>query len=132
VTQHPPKLDHAFLDLQRGRLRALRGEMLKVMRRNDIEQQSVNAEENDHALEFEDDAQRLAANELSGNLSTAEAARLEEIDRALQKIEVGNYGYSEESGEPIPVDRLEAQPQARYTLKEQEARDRDAGKTPSV
>ena len=37
---------------------------------------------------------------------------LEQIDRALQRIEGGTYGVSEVSGKPIPIDRLEAVPYA--------------------
>jgi DnaK suppressor protein len=45
------------------------------------------------------------------------------IDRALQKIEDGTYGFSDLSGDPIPTERLEAVPDAIYTVAEQEARE---------
>lgn len=45
--------------------------------------------------------------------------RLGDIQRALQKIEDGTYGLSDESGEPIPQSRLEAFPDALYTEREQ-------------
>ena len=35
----------------------------------------------------------------------------EKIDRALQKIENGDFGICEECGEPISVKRLEARPE---------------------
>jgi DnaK suppressor protein len=41
----------------------------------------------------------------------------------LQKIEDGTYGLSDASGAPIPVERLEAAPEALYTLAEQKSRD---------
>ncbi|MFZ0218240.1 MAG: hypothetical protein WAM30_20075 [Candidatus Dormiibacterota bacterium] len=34
------------------------------------------------------------------------------IDRALRRLEAGTYGLSEVSGEPIPLERLEAVPYA--------------------
>jgi DnaK suppressor protein len=105
-------------------LRALRGELLQVIRRDDIEEQTINAAENDHAHDYEDDAQRLAANELGGNVSIAAEARLSAIDAALQRIEDGTYGYSAQSGVPIPLARLDAYPEALYTLEEQQVRDR--------
>ena len=35
---------------------------------------------------------------------------ISKIDEALERIEEGNYGYCEETGEPIGIDRLEARP----------------------
>ena len=46
-------------------------------------------------------------------LSAQALAQIEEIDRALAKIDDGTYGICEVSGEPIPRERLEAIPWAR-------------------
>jgi RNA polymerase-binding transcription factor DksA len=78
---------------------------------------------NDGAREFEDDAQKLTTLELEGNLAAADDDRLSNIERALQKIADGTYGLSEGSGAPISVERLEASPEALYTLDEQKSRD---------
>lgn len=45
---------------------------------------------------------------------------IESIQRALEKIEEGTYGLSDDSGEPIPRGRLESLPEARYTLAEEQ------------
>lgn len=42
------------------------------------------------------------------------------IEAALDRITQGSYGYCELSKEPIGVDRLDAYPQATYTIAEQE------------
>lgn len=42
------------------------------------------------------------------------------IDSALQRIELGSYGYCEETDEPIGVRRLEARPIATLSLEAQE------------
>lgn len=42
------------------------------------------------------------------------------IELALQKIESGDYGYCEVSGEPINLKRLDARPIATMTLEAQE------------
>jgi DnaK suppressor protein len=42
------------------------------------------------------------------------------IDSALQRIELGTYGYCEETDEPIGVRRLEARPIATLSLEAQE------------
>ncbi|MBM7554785.1 hypothetical protein [Thalassobacillus pellis] len=44
--------------------------------------------------------------------------RMMEIEDALQRIEEGKYGFSEKSGEPIPLERLEVEPTARFTVEE--------------
>lgn len=46
--------------------------------------------------------------------------KLMEVNDALQRIEEGRYGKSEMSGEPIPVERLEAMPTARFRVDEQD------------
>lgn len=44
--------------------------------------------------------------------------QLQDIDDALQKIEMGTFGLSEKSGKPISIERLEAQPTARFLVGE--------------
>lgn len=45
---------------------------------------------------------------------------LHKIEGALQRIEQGEYGYCEETGEPIGLKRLLARPTATLTLEAQE------------
>ncbi|GIW11675.1 MAG: hypothetical protein KatS3mg061_2732 [Dehalococcoidia bacterium] len=53
--------------------------------------------------------------------------QLAEIRHALQKIAAGTYGYSEQSGAPIPLERLRAIPWARYTIEEERELERQRG-----
>ena len=46
------------------------------------------------------------------------------IDSALRRIETGEYGYCEETGEPIGIRRLEARPIATLSLEAQERHER--------
>ncbi|MBT2246902.1 RNA polymerase-binding protein DksA [Sphingobium sp. BHU LFT2] len=46
------------------------------------------------------------------------------IDAALRRIEEGEYGYCEVTGEPISLRRLEARPIASMTLEAQEKHER--------
>jgi len=46
------------------------------------------------------------------------------IDEALRRLEEGNYGYCEETGEPIGLARLEARPIATLSLEAQERHER--------
>ena len=45
---------------------------------------------------------------------------LHKIEKAMQRINRGEYGYSEETGEPIGLKRLLARPTATLTVEEQE------------
>jgi DnaK suppressor protein len=45
---------------------------------------------------------------------------ISKIDAALKRIEDGEYGYCEETGEPIGIKRLEARPIASLSIEAQE------------
>jgi DnaK suppressor protein len=49
---------------------------------------------------------------------------LEKIDRALQKIEAGEFGVCEECGEEISVKRLEARPETTLCIRCKEDQER--------
>jgi DnaK suppressor protein len=55
-------------------------------------------------------------------LRTRDRARklVSKIDQALVRIEVGSYGYCEETDEPIGIRRLEARPIATMSIEAQE------------
>jgi DnaK suppressor protein len=48
---------------------------------------------------------------------------LKKIDQALARIDDGSYGYCEETGEPIGIQRLLARPTATLTIEAQERRE---------
>ncbi len=123
MTAKQSRISQTFLAKQRHRLLELRRQILDVRRRQETEQAGANAEASGQAREFEDDAQKLTLLELEGNLTAADDERLGNIERALKKIDEGSYGLSDGSGAPIPIERLEASPEALYTLEEQASRD---------
>jgi len=49
---------------------------------------------------------------------------ISKIDAALRRIEDGSYGYCEETGEPISLQRLDARPIATLSLAAQERHER--------
>lgn len=53
-------------------------------------------------------------------------AQLREVDAAFQRLDEGRYGVCEATGEPIPDERLEAEPAARHTVGYQSRVDRGA------
>lgn len=60
------------------------------------------------------------------DLRTKDRARklISKIDDALGRIENGTYGFCEETGEPIGIDRLEARPVATLSIEAQERHER--------
>ena len=67
-----------------------------------------------------------AETEKALELRTRDRARklISKIDVALRKIEEGSYGFCEETGEPIGIDRLEARPVATFSVEAQERHER--------
>lgn len=51
-------------------------------------------------------------------------AALEDIDRAMRMLDGGTYGLCEACGLPIPAERLEANPAARFCVKDQAGQER--------
>ena len=114
-------LDAAFIEKQRQSLARLRAALLLAAQGGEADESTLNAESRGGPREPEDDAQKLATLELDGNLVARDVARLNRVNRALQKIDAGTYGLSDISGEPIPRARLEAVPEAICTLAEERA-----------
>jgi len=119
---HP--LDPEFVEKQRQSLLKLRAALLSAARDDEADEVNIKEESAGGPREFEDDAQRLATLELDGNRVVRGVARLDRVDRALKKIEEGTYGASDQSGQLIPKERLEAVPESIYTLAEEQARER--------
>ncbi len=118
-------LDAAFIEKQRQNLIRLRAALVETAQDAEAEEAGVNEQSESESVEVEDDAQRLDTLEREGRLVAREVGRLERVDRALEKIKEGTYGLSDVSGEPIPRERLEAIPDALYTLDEEADRERN-------
>jgi DnaK suppressor protein len=116
-----PPLDPAFIEQQRHKLTRLREQLLRATQAGEKEEADIRSQSLGEAHESEDDAQKLALLETDGNAVERSVERLARIERALQKIKDGSYGISDASGEPIPRERLEAMPEAIYTLAELKA-----------
>jgi DnaK suppressor protein len=63
-------------------------------------------------------AQPLAQQGVDDAVAVGLRDRLAALDRALRRVEDGNYGRSIRSGAPIPDERLEADPAAELTVQE--------------
>ena len=76
----------------------------------------------------EPDVTDRASSEMDRSLElrTGDRARklIAKIDAALQRIDLGSYGYCKETDEPISLKRLEARPIATLSLEAQERHER--------
>jgi DnaK suppressor protein len=71
--------------------------------------------------DMSDSAQPLAAQGMDDAIAESLRTRLAAIDRALHRLDDGSYGRSTLSGQPIPDERLEADPAAELTIEEARA-----------
>ncbi len=117
-------IDAAFVERQRQQLLRLRASLLAAARAAESDEADVRETSTREAVELEDDAQRLDTLEREGNLVVRDVQRLARVDRALKKLDEGTYGLSDLSGQPIPRERLEAIPEALYTLSEEQRREK--------
>ncbi len=69
-----------------------------------------------------DPAESLTAEEQADAIAQGLRQRLAMVERAERRLDDGTYGFSVRSGDPIPDDRLEADPAAELTV--DEARER--------
>jgi DnaK suppressor protein len=120
MTTKASRLDEPFIEKQRLHLTKLRAALVAAAQRDEAEEANIKSESGG-AQEYEDDAQPLAMLELDGNLVVRDIQRLARVDRALKKIEEGSYGLSDISGQLIRRERLDAVPEAIFTLAEEEA-----------
>src|SRR5207245_9082675 len=70
-----------------------------------VHEESGVGDSGDESIRTYDREDETAANDL-------DRETLEQVTRALSRIDAGTYGLSEVSGKPIPIERLEAVPYA--------------------
>lgn len=68
------------------------------------------------SLDEADEAAMSMKNTLDGLIFKHHHKELEYIERALEKIENGEYGICEMCDEPISIQRLKAKPHARFCI----------------
>lgn len=116
-------LSDDFIAQQRARLEAMRRALLGNEEGTISGERKFQEERGSEAHELEDDAQRMEQDIANQALRNVNDQRIGDIQRALQKIDEGTYGLSDESGDPIPKARLEAMPEAILTVEEQSKRE---------
>jgi DnaK suppressor protein len=120
------ELDKEFVEKQRERLEGLRDELARMVEGLEEDQQDRAESEGDMTENDSGDmSQSLFTREMDATVEQTMEKRLESVDRALQKVEEGTYGICDDTGEPIPRGRLEAMPEAVYTVEAQQRRERE-------
>jgi RNA polymerase-binding transcription factor len=120
VSDRMPPIDPArareLLARERARIESSQADFERV-RRSELD-------EIDTGVSLEDDAEVLTDTQVDDALAEQLRTELEAVERAEQRLEEGTYGFSVESGEPIPAKRLDAIPWAERSAEEQELYDR--------
>ena len=120
------ELDEQFVAQQKERLEGLREQLLQVRGEMEGDIESRGEQDGDFTEHDSGDMSRdLFDREMDATIEQQAEQRLGVVDRALEKIEEGTYGLSDESGEPIPRGRLEALPEAIRTVDEQQEYERE-------
>ena len=124
MSDRDPPIDkpHARELLQRERER-IEAQLADVerLRRSELD-------EIESATDPTDDTALIEERAKDEELAEPVRGRLEAIGRAEARLKDGTYGFSVESGEPIPAARLEAVPWAERTTDEQQRYERIHGR----
>lgn len=119
------QLDEKFVEEQRIRLEELKNELLEIRRGMEEDERDRSQEEQDTELDSGDEAQQMFTREMDASIGEQTERRLEDVDRALEKIEEGSYGVCDDTGDEIPKGRLEAMPEAIRTVEAQQRFERE-------
>jgi RNA polymerase-binding transcription factor DksA len=108
------EFDLKFLFSQRDLLMSERVKLVGQAVRLEDEANSLIADAEMGDVQFDDEGGEgdtmVVERERDLTLSASARQTVEEIDKALERLKVGDYGYSERSGKPIPRERLKAIP----------------------
>jgi len=125
MSKREPPIDEAqareLLQRERERIESSLAD-LERLRRSELD-------EIDTATDTLDDGELIEEGEVDEALAVQLRAELEAVERAEKRLEDGTYGFSVDSGEPIPAERLEAIPWAERTTEEQERYERIHGRS---
>jgi len=122
-------------DEARRRLEAERARLNEV--KSDFDDEHLSEESEDESLSELSSVDQHQADvgtetfEREKDLSILEQldAELADVEHALKRLDEGTYGTCEYDGKPIPEERLEAIPAARFCLEHQAAAEQQAART---
>ncbi|HEX5212014.1 MAG TPA: RNA polymerase-binding protein DksA [Pseudolabrys sp.] len=115
-----PFMNERQRDYFRAKLLAWREDILKEAKETLLHLQ----EENQNHPDLADRASSETDRAIELRARDRQRKLIAKIDEALARIDDGNYGYCEETGEPIALRRLEARPIATLSVEAQERHER--------
>jgi DnaK suppressor protein len=107
-------------DLARTRLTTERADVARLLAETQDASAADQESEQDPG-DSADPAQPLQSEGVEGAIAETLTDRLAAIDRAIARLDEGSYGTSIRSGDPIPDERLDADPAAELTIAEAQA-----------
>jgi len=117
------RIDEPFVARQKARLEEMRATLLAELDDVNEDEREWREDVQETRHDPDDLGSNLLARELDVALEKQLGQRLELVERTLEKVEEGSYGLCDATGEPIPKGRLEAVPEAIYTLEAQRRRE---------
>jgi DnaK suppressor protein len=120
------ELDEEFLARQRTRLEGMRSALLRDHAGIHEEGKRWGGGGHYAPQDPEDVRAHILAEEVDTVLDRRLVRRLGLVERALEKIKDGTYGVCDATGERIPKGRLQAVPEAIYTIEVQRALEGEA------
>ncbi len=114
------EIDREFIQKQKERLEESRVELRRIADGMEEDIRDRGEDEGDFTEHDSSDMSRsIFTREMDATVGNVMEGRLDFVERAMQKIEEGTYGFSDVSGEQISKGRLEAVPEAIYKVDEQ-------------
>jgi DnaK suppressor protein len=112
------------VDVERARalLAAERDEVQELLAETEASGREDRDSEDQTDADIDDAAQPLTQQGMDDAIAESLRDRLSALERAEQRLADGTYGRSVQSGQPIPDERLEADPAAELTVEEAAAR----------
>lgn len=121
------ELNKEFIESQRESLEQTRAELVRMRDGLEADERDRAEDQQDQQPDSGDLSQEMYTRQLDQTIGEQAEGRLENVERALQKIEEGTYGICDDTGEEIPKGRLEAIPEAVTTVEAQQRREERSG-----
>lgn len=119
-----PQRARQLLTAERERLVRIRDEQAADLGRSETDSASELSSFDQHPGDLGSDT---FEREKQDSIVARMDAEIAEVDAAFERLEEGRYGICEATGEPIPDERLEQRPAARYTVEAEAERERNTG-----
>lgn len=126
MTNQSSHLTPEFIASQKTELQHILEELTRNSDASSGEERQLQSNSLNRSEGSGDDAQKTNLRDNDAARYEHNVLRLRAIRRALEKVEDGTYGLSDESGKPIPKARLEAVPESVLTVEESAAAESEA------